>query len=279
MHAVLNERAENEEQASARERGNREAPPGEDTEPTLNQAEEEEEGGAPTVSEEGLLEIDEGIPLVSGVAAHKAFASDADPAYTNKMKPAASNEAAAARSTACGGLRQEPCVTNGPTRKKLAAPAAYDADVLRDLAPEAKGKVLAKRKALAKKLFSGHYGELRSMRHMAMLQLGGFSGMGFSKMVCKVRVALSVAKETNPSLLKHVKASAVFTKYKDELNPLLACVQNKAKTDKQCTSKLFALIFDADKILPEVKKLEAKLGKHYKAAAAWGCDGHKKAGH
>ena len=147
------------------------------------------------------------------------------------------------------------------------APAAYQAS----LTPEDQKKERAKRRALAKKLFGGHYSHLRGMRGlraMAMLQL---EGMGLASVVCRVRVALSVARETQPTLRAHIKAGPVFTKYAKELKPLLACAEDKAKSDRQCEGYLFGLMFDADKIMPEVKRLQKKLGKAYKAAAAWGC--------
>lgn len=121
--------------------------------------------------------------------------------------------------------------------------------------------------------------ELNSMSLIQELQSGDddFSDLGdsldnmFGGIICRVRTALDVAKSHNPKLLSAVENGKVFTKYKKEIAPLLSCVQNSAKSDRDCSPSLLALMDDADNVMPAVKDLQHKLGSPYHKAVKKSC--------
>merc|ERR1712167_245884 len=90
---------------------------------------------------------------------------------------------------------------------------------------------------------------------------------GISSIICRMRTAITLAKAKFPKELKKFKASKSITENKKSLEPLLSCLQN-AKAD--CSSQVSNVMscFSCMGVLPDVQKLQHKMGRSYQKLAA-----------
>jgi hypothetical protein len=104
--------------------------------------------------------------------------------------------------------------------------------------------------------------------------LGAMLGGWMNGIVCRVRTAMSVAQKKDSTLINKFETSKAFVDNKKDMQPLLACVKDSAKTDSQCSQYLPALMGAMDQVQPLVTDIQTKLGTDYQKAAKH-CDGAK----
>jgi len=91
----------------------------------------------------------------------------------------------------------------------------------------------------------------------------------FSGIICRVRTAVVMAEKS--SLLSRVEKGAVFQKHRKSLAPLLSCVKDPSKKDNACEEYLMGLMGSIGDVMPEVKKMQTKLGVPYQRAVKKKC--------
>lgn len=93
----------------------------------------------------------------------------------------------------------------------------------------------------------------------------------FDGIICRVRAAMAVAKSSKPSLITKMEHESAFVKHKDELAPLMSCVQDAKKTNSQCSQYLPALMGSMEEVSPIIKDMQQKLGLKYQRAVKGSC--------
>jgi hypothetical protein len=186
-----------------------------------------------------------------------------------KGKPAAVKAKPAATKAKPAPVKVKPAAKAKPAAVK-AKPAAAKAK------PAAKTAKTANKKAKNTVKNKANGATKKAAVEESLLQVGfsGMSGINLAPLICKMRVALNMAKAKFPNQIHKLESTPVYLKYKTPLDKLRSCLES-TQTDVQCEAllkPLMAHMMDLiTQLFPAIKKMEKEMGPALTQAEAKKC--------